>query len=329
MTASLPVTWILTDGTVGMEVQCAGLAAAVGVTSETRRIRPSALLRLLPGLGRLGLLPPAAGGDRLAPPWPDLLISCGRRTAGAAIWVRSRARGRCLAVHIQDPRLDPALFDLLVVPEHDPTRGPNVVVTRGALNRLNPADLAREGARVSASVARLPRPLVAVNVGGSNKRYDFAAGRVRAFAAALAGFAERHGAGLMVATSRRTDAATRRILAETLPPDRAVVWTGEGANPYLGYLALAEALIVTSDSVNMVSEACSTGRPVYIASLEPEAGRLAAFHARLQADGLTRPFDGPLDHWDYTPLDETARVAAILRERLVARGFVDLSRPPA
>ncbi|HEY9569020.1 MAG TPA: ELM1/GtrOC1 family putative glycosyltransferase, partial [Thalassobaculum sp.] len=101
---------------------------------------------------------------------------------------------------------------------------------------------------------------------------------------------------------------------------RAMVWTGGRENPYLGFLALADALVVTSDSVNLASEACATGKPVYIADIEPESGRLAAFHEGLRRTGHTRRFAGRVDAWSHPPLDEAPRIGEILRRRLAETG---------
>ncbi len=316
-----PITWILTDGTVGMRIQCLGLAKAAGLTPIVKRVHPSLLLRALPVLGSLPGVPATAGGDPIAPPWPDVVISCGRRTAGAALAVKRLSGQRAFLAHIQDPRLDPRRFDLLVVPEHDPTRGPNVVTTLGALNPHDPEILADAARHWEPEAAGMPRPLVAVMVGGSNKRYDFSADAVARFVDRLRAVADS-GAGLLVVTSRRTDAATRAALRDGLAGRKAQVWTGDGENPYLGFLALADALVVTSDSVNMASEACATGKPVYIATVEPESGRLAAFHARLRAAGHTRAFDGRIDHWTHPCLDETPRVGQTLRQRLIDAGLL-------
>lgn len=311
--------WILTDGTVGMRIQCLGLADAAGLTPVIKRIHPSWLLRALPVAGTLPGVAATAGGDPIAEPWPDVVISCGRRTAGAALAVRRRAGGRPFLAHIQDPRIDPRHFDMLIVPEHDPARGDNVVTTLGALNPQAPEKLAEAAKPWLTEVADLPRPLIAVNVGGSNKRYEFSADAVARFVAELRGLSQSSGGSLLVTCSRRTDEATRKALTQGLADLPGVVWTGQGENPYLAFLHLCDALVVTSDSVNMASEACATGKPVHVATIEPETGRLAAFHERLRADGYTRPFAGHLESWTYEPLRETSRVGAILAERLAAR----------
>ena len=312
--------WVASDGTIGHEVQGTGLASALGGNARVLHVRPSLLLRAVP---RAALTPFVAlareGGELLVPPWPDVLVTCGRRMAGLSIGVRKRSRGRSITVHIQDSRVPSRHFDLLVVPHHDPARGSNVVVTLGSLNGLTRQRLDAEAAIVAPLVAGLPRPLVAVSVGGSNKRYKLPVDRMTAFGIELAEFAKREGCGLMVTTSRRTGTAQAAALAATLGETPSVVWTGEGDNPYIGFLGLADYIIVSSDSVNMVSEACHTGRPVLVAALEAERGRLAAFHREIEGRGLTRRFRGRLEHWTYEPLDETSVVAARVRDALSGR----------
>ena len=104
------------------------------------------------------------------------------------------------------------------------------------------------------------------------------------------------------------------MLRQRLP--RAWIWDGTGDNPYLGMLALAEHLVVTEDSVSMVSEAASTGKPVYVAAMDGGSARLDTFHALLRVEGVTRLFDGKLSSWSYEPLNETPRIAAEIRRRV-------------
>ena len=94
-------------------------------------------------------------------------------------------------------------------------------------------------------------------------------------------------------------------------------WNGTGANPYFGMLGLADCIVVTGDSVNMVSEACATGKPVHVFQLEGGSRKFFSFHAAFVAHGLTRPFEGRLEDWRYTPPDDVARAAAAVRKLLV------------
>jgi mitochondrial fission protein ELM1 len=117
---------------------------------------------------RLWFLPLAATEPTLSPPWPDLVIGCGRNAAMPALAIRRASGGRTLAAQIQDPGIGRREFDLLVVPEHDRLRGPQVIVTRGAVHRVTRARLAAERDRFPALTV-LPRPILSVLVGGANK----------------------------------------------------------------------------------------------------------------------------------------------------------------
>ncbi|WP_207462556.1 mitochondrial fission ELM1 family protein [Azospirillum sp. SYSU D00513] len=317
--------WVVTDGKAGMENQCLGLAEALGLTPVVKRVRLRAPWRQLSPFLRVGnRFAAGPAGDPIAPPWPDLLIGCGRQSIAPSLAARKGSGGRTFTVHIQDPQIDPRHFDLVVVPRHDRLRGPNVLVTRGSLHRVTPAMLAEAGARHASRLARLPRPRVAVLIGGSSGAYRLTRAIMAGVADRLAAWAREHGAGLMVTPSRRTGAENEAILRARLEGPAAEglaveVWDGRGENPYFAYLALADLIVVTADSVNMVSEACSTGKPVYVIGLEGGSPKFRAFHEGLVRDGHTRPFGGGPEVWTPPPLDETQAVADEVRRRLLER----------
>ena len=116
--------------------------------------------------------------------------------------------------------------------------------------------------------------------------------------------------------SRRTGDTNAAILRDALSTCPAYVWDGEGDNPYFGFLGLADTIVVTADSVSMVSEACATGKPVYVVELEGGSAKFARFHEGLRAAGITRAFDGNLESWTYAAPDDTAKVAAEIVRRL-------------
>ena len=129
--------------------------------------------------------------------------------------------------------------------------------------------------------------------------------------------ATESGAGLALTASRRTSPASLEALAGALGDAPAQIWRGEGQNPYFGYLALADAIVVTGDSVSMTSEACASGKPVYVAAMAGRGSkRLERFFDALAEDRLIAPFAGHIEDWaPRPPLDETARAAAIVRRR--------------
>ena len=302
--------WTLSDGKAGNENPCLGLAEAVGFETSIKRISPRAPWSWLPpALWFRALSAPGPGGDQLRPPWPDLLIACGRLSVAPAMAIGRAAAGRCFTVQLLDPRVPAARFDLVAAPRHDGISGENVIPTLGALHRVTPERLAAAAARLAATVEHLPHPRIAVLIGGSNKRYRLTAET----AATLGESLKALGAGLMVTASRRTGEANERLLRARLDGATTVFWDGAGENPYFGYLALADAILVTGDSVAMVSEACATGKPVHVYDLPGGSAKFDRFHRDMREAGCTRPFHGVIENWSYQPPDETARVAGEIR----------------
>jgi uncharacterized protein len=308
--------WALTEGFAGMESQCVGLAEALGLRCGIKRVRrPRMPLKYLPP----SLWPNPLSSvldDVLAPPWPDVLISSGRGSVAAALAVRRASAGKTFNVHIQTPYVNSSRFDLVVIPQHDSLRGDNVLVTRTALHRVTKEGLAEAAQRFNARLSYLPRPLIAVLVGGSNKHQNCSPETMHRLADQLIAAARGCGGGLAVTTSRRTEEENERILRERLQTVPLFFWDGMEENPYLGLLALADAIVVTSDSVSMVSEACATGKPVHVFNIGEGHKKLRQFHKTLMDDGVTRPFAGRVEQWSYDPPNETEKIATIVRDRL-------------
>lgn len=212
--------------------------------------------------------------------------------------------------------MDPRRFDLVVVNRHDGLTGPNVLVTRTALHRVTPERLAAEAAIWRARLADLPRPLVAVLVGGSNGRHLLDRDAGTRLADQLAEMMRRDHVGLMLTPSRRTEPAVIDALQARLAPLGAWVWDRAGDNPYYGMLALADVIVATEDSVSMVSEAVATAAPVLLAELPGRSRRIELFHQALLAEGRVRRFAGRCEVWPTAPLNDTPLAGAELRRRL-------------
>ncbi|PHQ71958.1 MAG: hypothetical protein COB93_01865 [Sneathiella sp.] len=313
--------WIVTDGSKGMEIQCIGLATALGLNFSVKRIVTTKPWKWLPP--RLWINPLARldeSGDHLDPPWPDILITCGRQSIPANLAVKKASGAKTFTIHIQTPNTAARNFDLVIVPEHDKLRGPNVLVSEGALSPITPEILSAAAAEFRPLVENLGTPLVAVLIGGSNSCYDMTSDVMTDLGAKLKGLHDETGCKFLVTTSRRTGQENEQILQSALSGIPHQLWTGNGENPYFGYLALAEALIVTGDSVNMVCESCSMGKPVYVFDLPGGSQKFRHFHQRMRDLGYTRPFQGVLERWESQPLLETVKIAGevaeILRNRV-------------
>lgn len=321
MAVSLTPCWIITDGAAGNERQALALAAALGVTAPRRwRLRPRAPWRWLAPRrlpGSVASLPVEDAVD-WRPPWPALAIGCGRAGAHFTRLLRRQSRQHTRCIQILDPRIDARHWDVVIAPAHDRVRGNNVISTLGSLHPIDHAWLADARSHWPA-LGDLPGPRTTVLVGGP-RRADRAdeAGLERLLAAARTHARREQGSLLLLASPRTPERWKQRLdeAAEGLP---GVLWSGprHGANPYPGALAWADRVMVSADSVNMLSEACALGRPVLTPPPGPGAGRLRAFHAALRERGLLHPLDhAALDA--QTPLRELAGVAAQVRARLLA-----------
>jgi mitochondrial fission protein ELM1 len=302
-----------------MASQALGLAEATGFPFIEKRLAIRFPWSSLPP--SLWILPSYAAGEqgaRLTPPWPDLVIACGRNTAMPALAVKRASGGRTVAAQIQNPGIGRAEFDLFVVPEHDRFHAPQAIVTRGAVHRVTPARLVAERHRFPA-LAAMPRPILSVLIGGTNKAYRLTLARLGEIAEALAGILTADGGSVLVTPSRRTGEAGLALLRDRLKGFSASIWDGSGENPYFAFLALADAFLVTADSVSMISEAAATGKPVHILGLDGGSDKFARFHAAMQAAGITRPFTGRIESWSYPVPDDTSRAGATLRGLVLNR----------
>jgi mitochondrial fission protein ELM1 len=318
-TGVAPLVWVLHDGKAGMASQSLGLAEATGFPFVEKRLtirRPWAWLP--PQVWIAPFAAVAESGTRLAPPWPDLVIACGRNAARPALAIRHAGAGRPVAVQIQDPHVGHGEFDLMIVPDHDRLRRANVITTKGALHRVTPQKLAAERQRFP-DLAALPRPILGVLVGGSNRAYGLSLGRLGEIADQIAGCVRATGGSVVLTPSRRTGEAGIALLRERLAGLRAEIWDGTGDNPYYAYLAVADAFLVTADSVSMVSEAAATGKPVHVIELDGGDAKFARFHRTMRDAGITRRFAGRVESWSYTLRDDTAHAGAAVRTLVLDR----------
>ncbi len=332
-----PLVWALVDRLLGSANQTRGVVAALGAPSvevalDYAREWPWDRLRKRVRL-TAGSQARVLAGD----PGPRLVVSCGRRAGAAARGIRMALLARDgvapRLVHIQDPRTGHADFDVIAVPGHDRAvdrlrQRPNVMVVLGAPHALTPARLAAEAALWREDMAALPHPRIAVLVGGDSGRRRLDATVAAALARQAGGLAARAGGSLLVTTSRRTRPDAVAALRGGLDgvPHVVHAWApGGAANPYLGFLGLADAVVVSGDSMSMLTEATTTGRAVYVFSPPGWArGPHARYHAALVDAGAARRLDDatPWTAWAATAVNPATEIAAAARALLDADGAV-------
>jgi len=304
-----------------MRAQALGLAEALGFPFEERRIRMRRPWSWLPG----HLCPfPLAGLDSahapLTPPWPDILITCGRRSTAASIAIRKRSKGRTLTIHLQNPQTPLAAFDLVVAHPHDGIDGKNVLLVETTIHRVTPEKLSQARSDLAPTFDACPSPRLGVLLGGRTKKGGFGDADIAVLLAGLSAHLET-GGSLLITPSRRTEEHVVAALKQRFAGNpRVFLWDGNGENPYFGILALSDRLVVTADSTSMVSEALGTGKPVDLVPLEGLGRRHKLFLERLERLGHVMRFGAGHSARRPPPLPDAAMLAAgRVRELLAVR----------
>jgi mitochondrial fission protein ELM1 len=307
-----PRILVLGSGRIGHEINALGVVEALGGVFEMRRVAPRYLY------GRLAPWGPVDPRDAsvLQGPPPDVLIASGRMTVP---YVRALKRSfpKLFAVFLQDPRWARGEMDLIWVPEHDALRGSNVMATLTSPHPFSPARLAAARATPDPRLAALPAPRCAVALGGPSGAQHFTADDLARMSEAVRAI-RAQGYSVMATPSRRTPGALTAAVREAVGD--GFLWDGTGDNPYPAMLALADAILVTGDSANMVGEATATGAPTHV--FQPSGGdskKLAQAIDALIARGAVRRWRGRIEIFRYTPIDSSGEIAGEIVRRYTLR----------
>lgn len=304
--------WIITEGIAGTENQCIGVAEALGVEPKIKRVTLREPWKSLsPWLGFESWW---AFDPLIFHPWPDLLITSGRKAIAASRYIKKMSDGKTYTVHIQDPKTNPQHFDLVAVPKHDTLRGKNVLVTTATPNRINEQKLKKARFEFQ-SIAPQKTPCAAVLIGGNSKTHKITPEIANKIIDQLLAL----DASLLVTVSRRTPENIRNLFKDKLKGKHIYFWDGEGENPYFAFLGFADYIIVTNDSASMLSEAATTGKPVYSIPLIGSSEKFTRFYKHLKHAGAMRIFEGKLEHWEYEPLNDAQKIAETVENSLLDR----------
>lgn len=309
--------WLLYDAEKrGSETQCRGLAKALQYEAAPFAIPKLGWLRFVPRklwYYALPLYHKRLQGLLDAAPFPKLIISSGTRASAVAAYLRQQSRkanGQTRVINLLNPRLPVDWFDLIITPKHDQLHAPNVIQTLGPINNL------------AQDLETLTRPdttkqqIITVLIGGKSKAFTVKPKDIETLGQQLCHLYRTRDVKFLVSFSRRTPQLCKQLFQAQTNRIDLELYDGQGDNPYQRYLAAADAIIVTADSMSMVTEACATGKPVYVVSLNGMPTKFKVFHQDLEAAGYTRPFKGQLDKWSGKKLDEMTEVAKKIKQLL-------------
>lgn len=310
--------WLICDGKTGMMVQLRGVADAMGLDYDMKIVNPKGLAKVLSPWG-----PTSADGQMgqdeglFAKPFPEVVIATGRASIPYLRKLRRLAGPSCFTVVLQDPKTGRNTADLIWVPAHDRRRDSNVITTLTSPHSFSQQRLAELRSTVPEPIATLPSPRVAVVLGGKNGIYKFSDSDDDRLGQSLSSL-KALGASFMITPSRRSHQRLVRTVDAATAGAARILWDGSGDNPYPSFLAHADMLIVTADSVNMTGEACSTGRPVYVFSPSGGSAKFDRFHEALKAHGATKELPqsfSSFEAWSYEPLNSAEVIGTEICKR--------------
>ncbi len=312
-------TWVLHDGHAGNRRQAVALADALGLAWRECVLQPRLPARWF-APRRLAGAAASFGSDfaiALHARTPTLVIGCGRQ---AALATRFAHDAGAQAVQILDPRISTHHWDLVIAPEHDGLAGDNVITLAGSLHPVDAKWLQRARDQFPA-LGLLPGPRTAVLLGGPTRAVRFDRSAFEVMMTKLEYWLAREGGSLLICGSRRTPPEVRALTRERYSAGPGIVWMDatDGENPYPGVLAWADRIVVSPDSVNMISEACATSVPVYVAEPGRATGRVRGFLDDLLRRSRVRAQEHEPKAFMGEPLIEAARVTSVVRERLSRR----------
>jgi uncharacterized protein len=308
--------WLITDGKQGDEQQCIGVAKALGCEYKSIHIKPRAPFTWFLPFGPIDPKDdPKYENSPIAPPFPDIAIASGRRAVAYLRRVKTASHGKCFTVFLKDPRIGTKAADFIWVPEHDKLKGSNVFATLTSPHNIQLKNRLEAAQDQRLNFSNSPR--IAVLLGGNSSAYQFDHSNCDNLCQILYDIAKT-GAKLMVSASRRTPSSLINSIKKITERTNGFFWDGTDENPLTSMLSLADHIVVTADSVNMVGEAVSTGKPVHIFYPTGGSRKTSVFLSKLTQLNAIKPLTTPLESWSYQPINSTPLIADEIKKRYKA-----------
>jgi hypothetical protein len=305
---------LLTEGMHGMISQVEGLAKALDIDFTHHKVELNHFWKLIPPK-----LTPISESvyKKINHDDFDVIISCGRKSVVPSIHLKNTAKKKVFNIHIQDPKVDLNHFDFIVAPEHDGIEGQNVISTKGAIHYLTENEISENKDYLNSFIKKDERKIWALIMGGPTKYYDYSTKNMKHIFTALYKLLKKHDFQLVVIPSMRTPINTIHYAREFFGENHTIIMDVD-KKAYLSALAISENIIVTCDSSSMISEAALTGKPIYIASILPKKNdkRFQRFRNLFRELNIIRNLGEEVEIWSYEKLDETNRVANIIKQKI-------------
>ncbi len=313
MNINNPIVWSITDGSQGMISQTKGLAYEFN--KNITEIKTDILFpwsKLQPGI--LPIYKWIFKNKIPKEKVPNIIISCGRKSVYLSIYIKKKFPS-VINIHIQNPKISSKYFSYIVAPNHDNYSGRNIINSVGALHKFKNEKINKDNFKINSD------NLVSCIIGGENNHYLFKKKEAQILCEKIKDLKFKNPKlNFLVITSRRTNYEIKKLLKDQLETI-SKIWLGEDKNPYEFALYNSKFFIITSDSTSMISEASVSGMPIYVYHLpfKRRSIRLIRFHNEFNNLKITKDFISLniLENWSYDKLNESERIAGIIKERII------------
>ena len=305
---------LLTQGMHGMISQAEGLAKALDIDFTHHTVELNNFWKMVPPK-----ITPISQSvyKKIDHENFDVIISCGRKSVIPSIHLKNNSNKKVFNIHIQDPKVDFKHFDFIVAPEHDSIKGQNVISTKGAIHYLTENEINENKDYLNSFIKKDKRIIWTLIMGGPTKYYDYSTKNIKEIFTTLSKLSKEHNFQLVIIPSMRTPTNIIQYANDYFGDDHTVIMDVD-KKAYLSALAIAQNIIVTCDSSSMISEAALTGKPIYVASILPKKNdkRFQKFRNLFRELNIIKNLGEEIEDWNYEKLDETNRVANIIKQKI-------------
>ena len=310
-----PKALLLTEGYHGMISQVEGLAKALNADFQHRIVRLNWLWNYIPPkLSPVSSLILKNEQYITENEKFDLVISCGRKSVIPSIFIKKKNK-KIFTIHIQDPKVRFNNFDLIVAPEHDELKGENVITSKGAIHYITRLEIEKARSYLLDKIQN--EKIVSLILGGPNKYYNFSNEELTNIFREIKSSFISQGYKAIIIPSMRTPKRIIDLAINEFLIDGFVV-NSVDKQAYLSSLAIANIIVVTCDSTSMISEAATSGKPIFVAHMQPKRNnyRFKRFYKLFRELGVIRNLGEKIENWTYDNFNEAERIAAIINSRL-------------
>ena len=305
---------LLTQGMHGMISQVEGLAKALDIDFIHHKVETNNIWKIVPP--RFSPISQSVY-KKINQVDFNVIISCGRKSVIPSIHLKNISNKKIFTIHIQDPKVDYKHFDYIVAPEHDAIEGENVINTKGAIHYLTEQEIFENKEYLNSFIKKDSRKIWTLIMGGPTKYYDYSSKNIKDIFSMFNNLLEKHDFQLVVIPSMRTPLNTIHYAKEFFGENHTIIMDVD-KKAYLSALAMSENIVVTCDSSSMISEAALTGKPIYVANILQKKNdkRFQRFRNLFRELNITRNLGEEIENWNYEKLDETNRVAKIIKHKI-------------